>query len=83
MDEEYALVEPFPSDDLQFALGVEWAAFRQKLLTGEPFSGFVTTVGLPGLVAMCERHNRFCESYLWPDPQLKGDWSMLIVGGEK
>ena len=76
----YELVEQFPTDDLQFALGAEWEMFRQKLKSGDPFSDLVTIKSVHGIVAMCERQGRFCE---WNLLEGYADWAEIRVGHEK
>lgn len=81
MPTEYGLIEPFPTDCVQFALGVEWELFRQRLRSGEPFSALVTTRGADGIIAMCERQRRFCESN--PVEGLEEYWTQIRVGNYK
>ena len=76
-----SLVEPFPTDNLQFALGVEWEMFRQKLVLKEPFSALITTQGVAGIVSMCERQGRFCESN--PLKGYENYWTEIRVGSTK
>ncbi len=84
---EYGLVEPFDCDDPMFCLGVEWQMFRQKLMTGHPFSETIHRDNAERLSAMCVRHGRFCE--VQPCPIVEGfaddhfdDWRSIVVGGQ-
>lgn len=67
----YGLVEPFGTDDGSlenvspqeaFALGVEWAMFRERLKTGEPFHILCLENNAIRLEKMAERNGRFSES---------------------
>jgi len=67
---KFELVEPFDTPkgsmkgitpEFAFALGVEWHAFRQKLLTGKPFTTFCLPENSTRFVKMAERHSRFVE----------------------
>jgi hypothetical protein len=69
-DQESELVEPFEIDDGSlnglaphyiFALGVEWEMFRQRILTGTPFTVFCLPENRTRFVRMAERKNRFVE----------------------
>jgi hypothetical protein len=69
-NDEFELIEPFDLDDgsleevtpkYAFALGVEWSLFRQKLLTGKPFTVLCLPENRSRFVDMAERHNRFVE----------------------
>jgi hypothetical protein len=80
----FDLSEPFDADDgslsgvspaMCFALGVEWAMFRQKLRLGVPFTDLVLSPNAARLSAMVERQNRFVEHH----PQCDG-WSTIVVG---
>lgn len=75
---EYALVEPFDFDDPAFALGVEWAMFRARLLKGDPFATLCLSDNAERLCAMVERHGRFCE---WS--HLCEGWARIVVGDFK
>lgn len=72
---EFCLVDPFDTDDINFALGVEWEMFRQRLKTELPFSDLYIDQNTNRLVAMAERHNRFVEHH----PVCDG-WVMINVG---
>jgi hypothetical protein len=64
---DHEMVEPFDTDDLPpepeyaFAMGVEWAAFRQRLLAGHTFEDLVLDANADRLCAMAVRHNRYAE----------------------
>jgi len=78
-DIEYGLVVPFGTDDPEFASGVEWELFRQRLIAGEKY---FTTYCMPRnthrLVTLCEHYNRFCESRKDTYP----GWDEIWVGDE-
>lgn len=74
---DYALVEPFDCDDIHFTMGVEWFIFRQRLLTGKPFTAIVLDGNCARLMALCERHNRYCE-----DRPVCDGWREIWVGDE-
>ena len=84
-DGQYVLVEPFAADDISllgirpyyaFALGVEWAMFRQKLLDRIPFTALCLPENRTRFVRMAERNMRFVE-----DRQIAGsDWVEIWVG---
>jgi hypothetical protein len=80
----YELVEPFDTDDGSldgisadtcFALGVEWAGFRQRFLTGERFSDLCLTANAARFAAMAKRHGRYTEHHFVCE-----GWSMIYVG---
>jgi hypothetical protein len=79
----FELIEPFEtsgslgglSDEMCFALGVEWAMFRAKLATGVRFSDLVICHNADRLVRMVERQRRFVEHH----PHCDG-WTEIIVG---
>ncbi len=80
--ESHGLVEPFETEDLAgtdaefaFALGVEWAMFRQRLKTEERFTDLVIAQGADRLVRMAERNGRFVEHHPYCD-----GWTKIIVG---
>lgn len=67
---EFELVEPFDTPkgsmrgitpEYAFALGVEWHIFRQRLLTGIPFTTLCLPENAARFVKMAERHSRFVE----------------------
>jgi len=69
-DQEFGLVEPFEIDDGSlrgllpeyiFALGVEWAMFRQQLAKGVPFTTMCLPENRTRFVRMAERNRRFVE----------------------
>ena len=70
INDDHALVEPFDVDDGSlvglspeyiFAMGVEWAMFRQRLSTGKPFTTLCLPENRQRFVAMAERNRRFVE----------------------
>jgi hypothetical protein len=68
---EFGLIEPFETDngslktvtpEYAFALGVEWAIFRQRLLVSDkPFRVLCLPENRERFVRMAERHKRFTE----------------------
>jgi len=65
------LVEPFEIDDGSlngltvqeaFALGVEWAMFRERLKCGKPFRDLCMAKNAERLEKLAERNGRFSES---------------------
>lgn len=86
----FELIEPFDTDDgslngvspeLAFALGVEWAMFRQKLLLNEkggakPFTELCLEANEQRFLKMVERHGRYCESR----PTDRPGWKKIWVG---
>jgi hypothetical protein len=82
MNTECGLIEPFETDDLAnsdaefaFALGVEWAMFRKRLLDGSRFSTLVIDKNAGRIVRMVERHGRFVEHHhFYPG------WVKIVVG---
>jgi hypothetical protein len=82
--EPFELTEPFETDDgsldgadadLCFCLGVEWAMFRQKLLSGRRFREVAISKNADRLVRMAERQGRFVEHHPYAD-----GWTEIIVG---
>jgi hypothetical protein len=87
-DHAYDLCEAFDVDagELRglsqeecFALGVEWALFRQKLLTGRPFVDLCIKHNAARLVKMAERHGRYVEDR----PSTTPGWSEVWVGDQR
>lgn len=87
MDEktEFGLVEPFEIDngelsgiapEYAFSLGVEWAMFRAKLLSGGRFTMLCLPENRERFVRMAERHRRFVEDR----PTACVDWFQIWVG---
>jgi hypothetical protein len=86
-ERSYQLIEPFDVDNGEldhlshascFVLGVEWAEFRRRLLTG---NGFVTLCHEGNAVRLSDmalRHNRFAE---WSN--FSPGWAKIIVGGNR
>jgi hypothetical protein len=79
---EYDLLEPFETDDLAgsdaeraFALGVEWALFREKLKSGKRFTDLIHRENADRLSRMAERQGRFKESHPHGD-----GWVEIVVG---
>jgi hypothetical protein len=81
---KFELVEPFETDngsladlapEVCFALGVEWATFRQRIIAGERFTDLCLSANAPRLVALAERHGRFVEHHHECD-----GWSKIFVG---
>jgi hypothetical protein len=82
---EFGLVESFEIEDgsiqglapaYVFAMGVEWAMFRQKLNIETPFTVFCLPENAARFVRMAERKNRFVE-----DRQTGCDgWTEIWVG---
>lgn len=85
-EDKYTLVEPFETDDgsmaevtpeYAFALGVEWAMFRQKLLNEKgPFRTLCLPQNRQRFVRMAERHKRFVEDRQTPC----ASWFEIWVG---
>lgn len=85
MSSEFNLVEPFQTEngeldgidaELAFALGVEWALFRERLKSGRPFTDFILPPNAARLGDMAQRHGRFAECHRVDDY-----WSKIVVGG--
>lgn len=84
---KWGLIEPFDippeslaglSSTLCFVLGVEWAYFRDKLVsTPEPFVNVCHNANAERLAAMVKRHGRFVE---YERDWCPGDWTRLEVG---
>jgi hypothetical protein len=81
----YGLIEPFETEDLMeasadlaFALGVEWAMFRHRLLNEGRFTELVISHGSVRLVRMVERHNRYVECHPYCD-----GWDQIVVGDQR
>ena len=81
----FELVEPFQTEngemngieaELAFALGVEWALFRERLKNGRPFIDFILAPNAARLGDMAQRHGRFAECH-----PVDHQWSKIIVGG--
>ena len=81
---EYRLVESFDIDDGSldgltnnecFALGVEWAMVRARVLAGETFTRLCLAPNSERLSALAERHGRFVEHH----PHSEG-WSQIFIG---
>jgi hypothetical protein len=81
----FELVEPFEIDDgslrglrpeYAFALGVEWAMFRQQLSSGAPFTSLCLPENRQRFVAMAERNRRFVEDRQTACP----GWFAIWVG---
>lgn len=75
---EFGLVEPFDNDTLDFALGVEWAMFRARLLAGGMFSQLCLAENATRLSDLAGRHDRFCEH-----SPVCGGWHRIFIGGLK
>jgi hypothetical protein len=84
-EDSFALVEPFDVDDGSlrelrpeyiFALGVEWAMFRQQLSKGVPFKTLCLPENRVRFVAMAERSRRFVEDRQTACPS----WFEIWVG---
>lgn len=82
--EPFELVESFDTDDgsldgadsqLCFCLGVEWAMFRQKLLSGRRFRMVAISKNADRLVRMAEKQGRFVEYH-----SLSEGWVEIVVG---
>jgi hypothetical protein len=82
---EFGLVEPFEIDDgslrhvspeYAFALGVEWAMFREQLSTGKRFIALCLPENRTRFVRMAERHRRFVEDR----PTACVDWIQIWIG---
>lgn len=82
---EYNLVEPFQTEngeldgidaELAFALGVEFALFRERLNGGRHFTDFILAPNAARLSDMAQRHGRFAECH-----PVDHQWSKIIVGG--
>jgi hypothetical protein len=81
----FGLIEPFETEDLEgastdlaFALGVEWAMFRHRLLNEGRFIELVISQGSKRLVRMVERHNRYVECHPYSD-----GWDQIVVGDQR
>jgi hypothetical protein len=68
---DHTLVEPFEIDNGEldglraqecFALGVEWAMFRDRLRTGRPFTLLVLANNAERLTKLAERSRRYVEN---------------------
>ena len=86
MNAEFGLIEPFETDngsldgvtaEHAFALGVEWAMWRQRLKTGQPFTDLCLPKNTSRLVRLCERHKRIVEDR----PNICPGWDEIYVGG--
>ena len=82
---DFGLIEPFEIDsgelagitpEYAFALGVEWAMFRERLSKKTPFTFLCLPENRTRFVRMAERHRRFVE-----DRQTACvDWFQIWVG---
>jgi len=84
-DTEWALVEPFETENGAlshvsreecFALGVEWAMFRDRLKSGKPFTTYCLENNAARIAKMAERHQRFVEYH---SATVDG-WALITVG---
>jgi hypothetical protein len=83
----YRLVDTFDIDDGSlrgltkeqcFALGVEWALFRDRIISGELFSDLCISENAPRLSILAERHGRFVEHHIVGE-----GWSRIFVGANR
>lgn len=84
---DYRLVESFDIDDGSldalsnkhcFALGVEWAMVRSRILAGELFTEVCRTTNVERIVALAERHGRYVEHHPSGDR-----WSRVFIGASR
>jgi len=59
-----------------FAMGVEWAMFRERLKSGRPFTIRCLLANGSRLVKMAERQKRFVEDR----PDISAGWTEIFVG---
>ncbi len=84
--ESHKLIVSFDMDDETlkdispqevFALGVEWALFRERLKTGKPFWALCLANNAKRLEKLAECHGRFSECRMTSTPE----WAEVWVGG--
>ncbi len=84
---DYRIAEPFDVDNGAlnalpreecFALGVEWAMMRARLLAGEQFNDLCMAPNAERIAAMAERHGRFVEHHDYGD-----GWSQIFIGAPR
>jgi len=84
---DYQLAEPFDidggsldglSNQQCFALGVEWATFRNRILSGEQFTHPCLSANATRVSMLAERHGRFVEHHVHSE-----GWSLIFVGADR
>jgi hypothetical protein len=81
----FELVEAFEIDgainglspETCFAMGVEWALFRERLKGNRPFTDYILAPNAARLSDMAQRHGRFAECHCVDE-----QWSKIVVGDQ-